>query len=78
VGLRAPTKTGAAPCAPRREHPRFATGFFARCRNAIVATNGVAGLPQLTPNWYLWDGERFLVCTARNTAKVRNLRETRG
>ena len=48
--------------------------FLARGRNAIVATNRPDGGPQLSPNWYLWDGERFLISTAAWTAKVKNLR----
>lgn len=48
--------------------------FLARGRNAIVATNRAAAGPQLSPNWYLWDGERFLISTADWTAKVKNLR----
>ena len=48
--------------------------FLRRGRNAIVATNRMGAGPQLTPNWYLWDGERFLISTADGTAKVRNLR----
>ena len=48
--------------------------FLARGRNAIVATNRPDGGPQLSPNWYLWDGERFLISTADWTAKVKNLR----
>ena len=42
--------------------------------NAIVATNRANAGPQLSPNWYLWDGERFLISTADGTAKVKNLR----
>ena len=30
------------------------------------------GRPQLTPNWYLWDGERFWVSTLDWTVKVKN------
>jgi PPOX class probable F420-dependent enzyme len=48
--------------------------FLRRCRNAIVATNRAGAGAQLTPNWYLWDGERFLICTAAGTSKIRNLR----
>ena len=48
--------------------------FLRRCRNAIVATNRPGAGAQMTPNWYLWDGERFLIATAIETVKVRNLR----
>jgi PPOX class probable F420-dependent enzyme len=43
-------------------------------RNAVLATNGPDGAPHLAPVWYLWDGERFVVSTVRNTVKVRDLR----
>ena len=42
--------------------------------NAIVATVGRDGVPQLTPNWFLWDGEVFWVATMGSTVKVHNLR----
>jgi PPOX class probable F420-dependent enzyme len=42
--------------------------------NVIVATIGQSGVPQLTPNWFLWDGEVFWVSTVSETVKVRNLR----
>jgi PPOX class probable F420-dependent enzyme len=42
--------------------------------NAIVATIQPDGQPQLTPNWYLWDGEAFWVSTVGWTVKVRNVR----
>ena len=29
------------------------------------------GLPQLTPNWFLWTGSSFLISTAASTVKVR-------
>ena len=32
------------------------------------------GRPQLTPAWFLWDGERFWVSTLDWTVKVRNVR----
>ena len=32
------------------------------------------GMPQLTPNWYWWDGERFWISTLDWTVKVRNLK----
>lgn len=42
--------------------------------NAIVATVGRSGMPQLTPNWFHWDGEAFWVATMGSTVKVHNLR----
>jgi len=47
--------------------------FLRRMRTAVLATNR-AGAPQMTPNWYLWDGENFLISTPAWTVKVRNIR----
>jgi PPOX class probable F420-dependent enzyme len=43
--------------------------------HAIVATLQPDGVPQLTPNWYWWDGERFWISTLDWTVKVRNLKQ---
>jgi PPOX class probable F420-dependent enzyme len=40
--------------------------------HAILATLMPDGRPQLTPNWYLWDGERFWISTLDWTVKVKN------
>jgi PPOX class probable F420-dependent enzyme len=42
--------------------------------DAIVGTIQPDGRPQMTPNWYLWDGEAFVVSTLDWTVKVRNVR----
>ena len=42
--------------------------------NVIVATVRRDGLPQLTPNWYLWTGEELWISTSAGTAKAHNLR----
>src|SRR5580692_4483067 len=43
--------------------------FLAEPRNIIVAGIRRDGRPQLSPNWFYWDGERFYVSTTRNRAK---------
>jgi PPOX class probable F420-dependent enzyme len=48
------------------------TTFLLERPHAIVATIMKDGRPQLTPNWYLWDGERFWVSTLDWTVKVKN------
>lgn len=48
--------------------------FLRDRRHAIVATIMPDGRPQLTPAWYLWDGERFWVSTLDWTVKVKNAR----
>jgi PPOX class probable F420-dependent enzyme len=41
--------------------------------NAIVAINRASGAPQLTPVWFLWDGEAFYFRIGKSTAKYRNV-----
>jgi PPOX class probable F420-dependent enzyme len=48
--------------------------FLATTPNVTVATVRPDGLPQLTPNWFLWTGEVFWISTAAVTVKTRNLR----
>ena len=48
------------------------TTFLRERPHAIVATIMADGRPQLTPNWYLWDGERFWISTLDWTVKVKN------
>ena len=43
--------------------------FLAEPRNVIVAGIRRDGRPQLSPNWFYWDGERFYVSTTRDRAK---------
>jgi len=57
--------------------PERQEAFLATMPNVIVATVRRTGLPQLTPNWYLWTGEEVLICSSAGTAKVHNLRRDR-
>jgi PPOX class probable F420-dependent enzyme len=43
--------------------------FLAEPRNIVVAGIRRDGRPQLSPNWFFWDGERFYVSTTRSRAK---------
>lgn len=45
-----------------------------RHKNALIATTGADGAPQLTPVWYLWDGEAFTASVPGWTIKVGNIR----
>ena len=38
-----------------------------------LATITPEGFPHVTPVWYLWDGEHFLISTTRTRKKARNL-----
>lgn len=43
--------------------------FLAEPRNVIVGGVRKDGRPHLSPNWFLWDGEKFYVSTTRKRAK---------
>lgn len=45
--------------------------FLAEPRNAVVAGIRRDGRPQLTPNWFVWDGSRFYISTTKNRAKYK-------
>ena len=47
--------------------------FLAPPRIAVVATIGRDGMPQLTPNWYVYTDWRLLVSTTKQRVKHRNL-----
>src|ERR1700751_6353459 len=51
--------------------------FLAEPRNIVVAGIRRDGRPQLTPNWFYWDGERFYVSTTRGRAKYAVFRRDR-
>ncbi len=40
---------------------------------AMLATIGASGMPQLTPNWYVFVGGRLAMSTRKETFKYRNL-----
>ena len=43
--------------------------FLAEPRNVVLDGIRRDGRPQLSPNWFYWDGERFYVSTTRSRAK---------
>jgi PPOX class probable F420-dependent enzyme len=45
--------------------------FLAQPRNVIVAGIRRDGRPQLTPNWFFFDGASFFVSTTRQRAKFK-------
>ena len=47
--------------------------FLVPSRIAVVATIGADGMPQLTPNWYVFEGGRIAVSTTKERVKHRNL-----
>ncbi len=48
--------------------------FLAEPRNIMVAAIRTDGRPQVTPNWFYWDGERFYISTTKTRQKYPNLR----
>lgn len=48
--------------------------FLAADRNAVLATNGADGIPQLTPVWFLHEDGLLYVSAQASTVKVHNLR----
>jgi PPOX class probable F420-dependent enzyme len=48
--------------------------FLAEPRNIMVAGTRKDGRPQVTPNWFVWDGEYFYVSTTRGRAKYKIFR----
>jgi PPOX class probable F420-dependent enzyme len=45
--------------------------FLAEPRTIIVAGIRKDGRPHLSPNWYLWDGEKFYISTTRPRVKYK-------
>jgi PPOX class probable F420-dependent enzyme len=46
--------------------------FLAEPRNVMVAAIRRDGRPQMTPNWFYWDGSRFYISTTRTRRKFTN------
>lgn len=47
--------------------------FLAQPHEAIIATNRVEKGPQLSPVWFVWDGEAFLFSTQKTSVKYANI-----
>jgi PPOX class probable F420-dependent enzyme len=47
--------------------------FLAKPHDAIIATNRPGKGAQLSPVWFLWDGESFFFGTQKATAKYTNI-----
>lgn len=54
--------------------PEELDALLAKPINAIVATTRQADAPQLTPVWFLWDGETFAFSTTKNRIKYGNIK----
>jgi PPOX class probable F420-dependent enzyme len=49
--------------------PSRLEAFLAEPRTVVVAGIRKDGRPHLSPNWFLWDGERFYISTTRVRVK---------
>ena len=58
---------------PTKENLTRLGEFLAPTKIAIVATIGRDGMPQLTPNWYVYQGGRIAISTTKQRVKYRNL-----
>jgi len=47
--------------------------FLEPSRIVMVATIGSDGVPQVTPNWFYYDGNRLAISTTKDRVKYRNL-----
>jgi PPOX class probable F420-dependent enzyme len=47
--------------------------FLAQPHDAIIATNRVGKGSQLSPVWFVWDGESFLFSTQKASVKYANI-----
>lgn len=47
--------------------------FLGEQRNIIVCALRKDGRPQMSPTWFVWDGNRFIVSMTKNTHKYRNI-----
>ena len=56
-----------------QEDKRTVESFLAESRNATLATIRANGTPQLTPVWFVWDGEQFIITMTTERAKYKNL-----
>ena len=56
-----------------QESQRTVESFLAEKRNATMATIREDGTSQLTPVWFVWDGEQFLISITSERAKYKNL-----
>ena len=59
---------------PSAEQSSRLQDFLMPSQIAVVATVGSTGMPQLTPNWYVFKDGRLAMSTTKETFKYRNLR----
>ncbi len=65
--------SGNAGPATAQENQRTLDQFLAEKRDATMATIRTNGSSQLTPVWFNWDGEQFMISITTDRAKYKNL-----
>lgn len=53
--------------------PPAAETYLAERANLVLATIRKDGRPQLSPVWFIWQNDEFLISTTETTAKWKNL-----
>ncbi|MXY42827.1 MAG: PPOX class F420-dependent oxidoreductase [Dehalococcoidia bacterium] len=61
------------PTTPSKEDISRLREFLAPTKIAVVATIGRDGMPQLTPNWYVYQDGRIAISTTKQRVKYGNL-----
>jgi PPOX class probable F420-dependent enzyme len=56
---------------PTADQIDFLDTFLATARIAVVTANGESGYPQVTPNWFNWDGQRLSISTTKDRLKYK-------
>ena len=57
---------------PNPNQIAFLNKYLSTSRIAVVTANGESGYPQVTPNWFNWDGQRLSISTTKNRLKYKN------
>ena len=59
---------------PSGMSPEQIEAFLVEARNTMVGAIRADGRPQMTPNWFHWDGSHFYISTTRTRRKYANFR----
>lgn len=57
---------------PNPNQIAFLDNYLSTSRIAVVTANGESGYPQVTPNWFNWDGQRLSISTTKDRFKYKN------
>lgn len=57
---------------PNPNQIAFLNKYLSTSRIAVVTANGESGYPQVTPNWFNWDGQRLSISTTKDRFKYKN------